>query len=477
MSPIDDDDTTTVSTDILIPVDTDQNPYLWHDGNDARITGLLELTGKYYKRVGLFQLLFKHRATTVSGGRIAVDSAETIPFVLNNVVDAHDFDDPCAPTPARITKFNAKAVVDQTPSYATAIFGVKVSDDDRKSFVISEPAIEAEDGRLFRSLLRVFGGAEQASDLIEDADGSGLKFMKLLRDRAAAASPEDRAVVAAEFTRLLREGVRGDLNLSSLKTFVRSYKLAKTNQTKATRPDDAAEVQMIHLIAYQDAAVRELYRLRVAAAPPATLSSAVSMVQSILRERVRFEELDQVVNGAAAPALAAPRAPAAPPTAPAPPAAPAAAPAGGISEAALIALLAKLGVVDPSKLGGGRDKKKNDKKKGQKDIKRDAEGRAMEWVRGVHGTCGCGGEHLYRDCPRKAEKAEKAKAEAAAAKIKEQAGAGLSAIEELSTAQLEQLVASYLGSQSDAAAGSAKVAVKSATITAESLCGDTDEDE
>ena len=75
MSPIDDDDTTTVNTNILIPVDTEQIPYLWHDGNDARITGLLELTGKYYKRVGLFQLLLKHRATTVSGGRIAVDSA------------------------------------------------------------------------------------------------------------------------------------------------------------------------------------------------------------------------------------------------------------------------------------------------------------------------------------------------------------------------------------------------------------------
>ena len=107
----------------------------------------------------------------------------------------------------------------------------------------------------------------------------------------------------------------------------------------------------------------------------------------------------------------------------------------------------------------------------------------MEWVRGVHGPCGCGGEHLYRDCPRKAEKAEKAKAEAAAAKVKEQAGAGLSAIEELSTAQLEQLVASYLGSQSDAAAGSAKVAVKNAIETAkwgdlathyESQCGDAD---
>ena len=58
-------DATTLSTadntDPFIPKYTDGTPIQW-DGNYAHIDGALYETGRYYKRTGLFQLFFKHRA-------------------------------------------------------------------------------------------------------------------------------------------------------------------------------------------------------------------------------------------------------------------------------------------------------------------------------------------------------------------------------------------------------------------------------
>ena len=103
-------DATTLSTadntDPFIPKYTDGTPIQW-DGNYAHIVidGALYETGRYYKRTGLFQLFFKHRAVALSNGRIAVESFNAVWFTSGRVTDSlasgktsHDFDDPCPPT-------------------------------------------------------------------------------------------------------------------------------------------------------------------------------------------------------------------------------------------------------------------------------------------------------------------------------------------------------------------------------------------
>ena len=75
------------NTDPFIPKYTDGTPIQW-DGNYAHIDGALYETGRYYKRTGLFQLFFKHRAVALSNGRIAVESFNAVWFTSGRVTDS-----------------------------------------------------------------------------------------------------------------------------------------------------------------------------------------------------------------------------------------------------------------------------------------------------------------------------------------------------------------------------------------------------
>ena len=87
----------TANTDnYLVPVTIDKEPIIFN-GNDATIEGTLYECGRFYKRNGLFQPLFSHRAVALSNGKLAVESPNTVYFTTGKIVDAHDFDDPCPP--------------------------------------------------------------------------------------------------------------------------------------------------------------------------------------------------------------------------------------------------------------------------------------------------------------------------------------------------------------------------------------------
>ena len=116
-----DESTSTLSnntnTDLnhLVPVTIDKEPIIFED-NDATIEGILYEVGRFYKRNGLFQMLFKHRAVPLSNGKLAVDSVNTVYFTSGKIIDPHDFDDPCPPT----TKRFADAVLTYTSSGRSA---------------------------------------------------------------------------------------------------------------------------------------------------------------------------------------------------------------------------------------------------------------------------------------------------------------------------------------------------------------------
>ena len=61
-----------------------------------------------------------------------------------------------------------------------------------------------------------------------------------------------------------------------------------------SRQTDAAEVDMIDLIAVKDPSVREIYELKRTANPPMNLDQASALLTSILRGRARCEEIDEV---------------------------------------------------------------------------------------------------------------------------------------------------------------------------------------
>ena len=374
-------------------------PLLW-DGNYAKILGLLHEIGKYLARVGLLQPFVKHRAAVLSN-RLAVYSIQSVPFIQGLIADS-DAADPtkivsygassfCPAIGVRVARMHAGRAARGEAAYT---FPTTAPGPD---YTVNPLACDQEDGKLLRVLTHVFGHTEEAEELLDAAAGSGMALHDELRRLAALASPGDIAVVSATFDRAKAARISGELTLSSLKSFLKTYKRAKIDLNPASHPSVGSEIEMIGIIAYRDPTLRDLYELKCSAAPPTTLDGATKILTGILKSRRASEQLEHAIAGTEQSSLAAALAPA-PPAPPAPP-------TDDIS-AKLLAMLTKLdskmGVKDPRK---DVEKKKN--KKGKKPgtpkepekVKppRDEDGRITHWVEGMD-PCKCGGKHLYRDC-------------------------------------------------------------------------------
>ena len=103
--------------------------------------------------------------------------------------------------------------------------------------------------------------------------------------------------MTTKFASLVRDGVKGELTLSSFSSFLKAYKAARRNIAPSSRPRDEAEVEMITVIAVKDSASRELFELKTASAPPTDLDSAAKVLTDMLRGRVRCEEIDEIQSG------------------------------------------------------------------------------------------------------------------------------------------------------------------------------------
>ena len=413
---------------VLIPVSTDKSTLSW-DGNDATILGLLYETGRYYKNKGLFQTLLRDRAVALANGKLAIEDYNTVHFTSGAASDPRSFDDPCPPTVDRRQDYNDD--IDLGSRKGTKLADLtNIPAEHKDTIILAKHCVEKEDANFLHSLTYVFGNVEPSEQLLEDADGSGLKFLQLLRDRGKAASPRDKALVATKFAGIVRDGVHGELTLDSFSSFLKSYKAARRNIAPSSRPSDEAEVEMISVIAVKDSASRELYELKTSASPPISLDQASTILLGMLRGRVRCEEIDQLSSGAKVAALASDagaKAEAAGAGAGAASPAIAALAAAGLNPSSLspeqlAALVSALAPPDPRLNGAGKVV-----------VPRGPDGAPSRWVEGM-AKCRCGikgGKHLFKDCPKKKEKAEKAakaQAEKEKALASELSSSGLSAL-------------------------------------------------
>ena len=299
---------TTVTDDLYSPTDLEGNPLSW-DGNYAKILGLIHEVGKYLVRKGLLQPFIKHRAVALNNGRTSVYSMQSVPFIQGLIADSdaagnvivHDFDELCPAIDERVQlAVNGRAARGETAfTFPTTSPG--------PDFTINPLACDQEDGKLLRVLASVFGHMEESEELLDVAAGSGVALHAELRRLAATASTADIAVVSATFDQIKSSGVSGELTLASLKSFLKAYRRAKADLAPNSRPPPGSEVEMINLIAFRDSSLREIYELKTAATPPATLDAAVRIINGILTSRARAEQLEQVASGPIQAGLAAPR--------------------------------------------------------------------------------------------------------------------------------------------------------------------------
>ena len=201
------DRSTLPESNIFIPVSTDKARLEW-DGNDATILGLLHETGRYYRRKGLFQPLLQDRAVALSNGRLAVEHPSAVHFITGVITENRNFDDPCPPTIDRLQEHNDEVGLGTRTGTAQAALD-KIQDDHKSTIIVAKHSVEKEDSNLLHSLSYVFGSAEPSEVLMEDADGSGLELLRLLRDCGNKASPRDKALVTTKFASLVRDGVKG----------------------------------------------------------------------------------------------------------------------------------------------------------------------------------------------------------------------------------------------------------------------------
>ena len=159
-----DDDAITAKTDLLQPKHADGTVILW-GGNPAHAEGVLFEVGKYYERVGLFQELIKNRSVLLSNGKTAVEHLQAISFVSGIITDCpvYDFENPCPPTPARITAYNLTRTaaglatfkaIDKVPEHVNAI--------------VSVGTVNAELSKMHRSLMFVIEDPDLAEEMADE---------------------------------------------------------------------------------------------------------------------------------------------------------------------------------------------------------------------------------------------------------------------------------------------------------------------
>jgi len=398
-------DDTSTNPDINVPLDITKNPMKW-DGNNARILGLLHETWLYYERNGLFDAFIQKRAKVLSNGKICCETVNHVPFVMG-VIKEEDrtLANMCPPGDERIAQVNAYRAALTPPE--SPVHAITTMPAAHAGDVIVQPlVIKAEGGKLLGSLYHVFGHAEPSQRLFRDAHGDPYALVRALLARAAAATPGDASVVLAEFETIRSNGIPGELDLAKISDFEIKYERAKTSLAPSSRPPEQAEVELINLIAFRDATIRESYALRTAASVPTDFHVAIEILKAILTSRRRAEELDAAMSDQSdQTGLAATRQPSAPPpssacTSPSSPPSADKIIAAHI-QTALAAALEKLGVADPYKPGDANKKKGKKNGKGGKDgdkvkVPRNEDGRIKHWVDGM-AKCKCGGKHLYRD--------------------------------------------------------------------------------
>jgi uncharacterized membrane protein YgcG len=413
----------TVLRDKYQPVDFDGEPITWAD-NPAYLPGVLFNVGEFYKQKGFFQALLKNRAVKLKNGLLAVDSTDTVYFIMGTVKDPVERGvmSPCPPTATRRDEFDDDAALNSTDDFKKLASTVG-ADAIAKRAIYAPEYVEDEDAALLSSLSYIFELSYVAADLISSANGSGLKLLELLHEKAEEAEPTDRALVMTEYTAVATKGVTSELNIVSFDLFVKLHNKAERHLGEKVRPPREAVCEMYKNIIIADPTHSIVFETRLAnpkTDPGNNVTATIKLCRSVLRRSKVQAELAAAKSGTPQLGLVAQ------PAKPAPPAQPTA--TDSALTTALNAISAKLALItDPVKNGGRQPGSRRDRRdKGASrgggggnggggggnggggngggngtnvEAPRDADGKVTKWIPGMPecGIDGCAGHHLRRD--------------------------------------------------------------------------------
>ena len=119
--------------------------------------GALEEFRIWANRTGNFIPFLENRAVSLSNGKIAVESLQCVPFILDKVPGAkqdYDWETPCPPIAQRISDYDAARVVASEAPY-TAI--TEMPEEAKGQFIVNKYAIQEHARSLVNSLACMVG--------------------------------------------------------------------------------------------------------------------------------------------------------------------------------------------------------------------------------------------------------------------------------------------------------------------------------
>ena len=286
--------------DKSVPTDIDNQPIIF-EGNPAHMDGCLEEVGRHVRRTGMFMAFFENHATSLSNGKTCLDNPVHIPFIEGKVPHAkvYSFEHPCPPGPQRLADHNAALALMTTPG--TAITPHVMVAGDSASFMVSTYPITKEDRALCAYLSAIFSASDEAAELQQKADGSGLEMLKLMRAITAKATNKDKALVSNTVNNFVNGPLLGggEMTLEAFNLHIKMFNKLNRVLPVARRKTDDDQWQMITALMYADTTVREKFDLKQEASPSTTVEDLRSSVKEFLRSRKVDAQIDEQRSGLA----------------------------------------------------------------------------------------------------------------------------------------------------------------------------------
>ena len=282
-----------------MPIDIKGNP-ISDEGVPAYLAGALHEAQQFYERIGKFKSLFEYGTISLSNGKTAIDSSESIYFASGDVSDPAKFTflNPCPSGAERIAIYDFDATVNSTPVYADRIKSLSAPSD----FIVSRLKIEEADLDFANSLINIIKDPRKKVRLLTACKGSGRALVPLIVKESQDISRKEQSIPKLEFDAFARKPIPGEIDTESFELWYEEYEKRLRRVPEKLRIDESGIVQNIIGVFYHDIAVRDRYdfELKVEKPDPDDLEANLKCARSFLRDRGASKQLDEAFDGGTA---------------------------------------------------------------------------------------------------------------------------------------------------------------------------------
>ena len=250
-------------------------------------------------RTGQFKSLVTKNAVQ-AGYKLAIDSAEAIPFLNGVIADTKDILDPdnqgrtnfdasrpCPPTPLRVAAYTAGG--------GKHTFVPELTPAQGNTYVVAPHIIETDKLKFANWILSVNEDSDVKAELAAACNGDGCTLLGLsMLNFAKTADARDVTLVVTQFKKIVAESHPGPVNAISFSAWWKRIKKARIQVPPKRRFSDDDMAQEIINVMNHDSSIRDLWEMKLeAASNPGDLTTVLKLARTMLRRRRVGEQIDE----------------------------------------------------------------------------------------------------------------------------------------------------------------------------------------